>query len=54
MMKTRTQKFEDKYKRCAGAVLKSIACVARAGRTRDPLIIAAERWRHFMFMQMLP
>jgi hypothetical protein len=48
---TRRQKFERHYGGAvAPAVFKSIAQVARAGRTGDAALIAAERKRHALFM----
>jgi hypothetical protein len=47
---TRRHKFERHYGG-AVAVLKSIAQVARAGRTGDAALIAAERKRHALFSQ---
>lgn len=51
---TRTQRFIDKWKVCAPAVLRSIAKVAAAGRSGDPDKIKRERARHRAFMDNLP
>ena len=51
---TRIEKFERRYGVAARPVLRSIAKVARAGRTDDPVRIEQERERHRHFMASLP
>jgi hypothetical protein len=51
---TRAEKFERRYRGDSATVLRSIAKVARAGRTGDLDKIEAERARHYALMRSLP
>jgi hypothetical protein len=50
---TRIQQFDRKYGPNGTLVRGSIAKVARAGRTHDPLRIETERARHYKLMSKL-
>ena len=52
---SRIQQFDYKYGPINGARVRiSIAKVARAGKTGDPLKIETERARHYRLMASLP
>lgn len=50
---TRIQKFERTHGKFAPVVLWSIAKVANAGRSGDPVKVQRERARHYALMRSL-
>lgn len=51
---SRRNNYRRRYGVNASAVLRSIARVARAGKSGDPFKIEAERARHYSLMASLP